>query len=104
MNFLKTAEGKNFIEHHDWYYNASIPEVELPEIPDPILFQKRKESICVQINKEDRILHTSYFVGTDWLNSEKAIYIEPKLNKDSDSQTNYLQMLFSILRHPDRVD
>ncbi|MDP1622731.1 MAG: hypothetical protein Q8M08_10385 [Bacteroidales bacterium] len=100
MNFLKTSENKNFIEHHDWYFDEIIPHSKLPVIPPPILFQNYKEAVCVRIN-EKRILHSSYFIGVDWLNEETAIYIEPKLHKDSEKQIHYLQMLFESLKHPD---
>ena len=100
MSFLKTVNGKNFIEHHDWYYKEIIPESELPVIPAPILFQNIEQAVCVHID-DKRILHSSYFIGVDWLNEETTVYIEPKLNKESESQTHYLQMLFETLKRPD---
>jgi len=103
MSFLKTVEGKNFIEHHDWYYEEIIPESKLPVIPPPILFQNRKEAPCVYIDAT-RMLHSSYYVGVDWLNDDTEIFIEPKLHKDSATQTNYLQMLFDSLKHHDAVE
>lgn len=52
-------------------------------------------------NKKHAISN-SYFIGVDWIiEKEKAIYIEPKLNKDSLEQTDYLKMLFSALKHPE---
>lgn len=64
-------------------------------------------------NKEIRILHLyqvdelnhklelSYFVGVDWIvENEQAIYVAPKLDEGA-SQTNYLKMLFSALKHPE---
>lgn len=100
MEFLKTTNNQNFIEHHGWYYNEVVSEKTLPIIPEPIVFLKKYDSICVEINKHDRKIHTNYYVGTDWLNSDIAIYVEPKLNDKSAEQTDYLQMLFSALKHP----
>lgn len=52
-------------------------------------------------NKKHAISN-SYFIGVDWIiEKEKAIYVEPKLNKDSVEQTDYLKMLFSALKHPE---
>lgn len=52
------------------------------------------------IDSEQKAL-LSYFIGIEWLQeNEKALYVEPKLNNES-RQTNYLQMLFSALKHPD---
>lgn len=46
-------------------------------------------------------LQMSYFIGVDWIVTDKeAIYVEPKINEGS-KQTNYLQMLFSALKHID---
>jgi 5-methylcytosine-specific restriction enzyme subunit McrC len=54
-----------------------------------------------EINKKHFISNT-YFIGVDWIiENEKAIYIEPKLNKDSTEQTDYLKMLFSALQNPE---
>ncbi|EIA08681.1 5-methylcytosine restriction system specificity protein McrC [Flavobacterium frigoris] len=53
------------------------------------------------VNKKHAISN-SYFIGVDWIiEKEKAIYIEPKLNKNSKEQTDYLKMLFSALKHPE---
>lgn len=100
MEFLKTTDKRNFIEHHGWYYNEVVSENTLPTIPAPILFLKRIDSICFEINNVNRKIHTNYYVGTDWLNPEIAVYVEPKLNDKSDVQTDYLCMLFSALKHP----
>lgn len=52
-------------------------------------------------NKKHAISN-SYFIGVDWIiEKEKAIYVEPKLNKNSKEQTDYLKMLFSALKHPE---
>ncbi|TWI03187.1 McrBC 5-methylcytosine restriction system component [Flavobacterium tiangeerense] len=52
-------------------------------------------------NKKHAISN-SYFIGVDWIiEKEKAIYVEPKLNKNATEQTDYLKMLFSALKHPE---
>ena len=101
MEFLKTSDNKHFIEHHGWYYDEVVSETTLPKIPSPILFFKRIDAICFQINTADRKIHTNYYIGTDWLNSELAVYVEPKLNDKSELQTDYLGMLFSALKYPE---
>ena len=51
---------------------------------------------------EKHAISNSYFIGVDWIiENKKALYIEPKLNKDSQEQTDYLKMLFSALKHPE---
>lgn len=102
MKFLKTIEDKNFIEHHGWYYDEVITDVTLLNTP-PILFLKKSNCICFGINDFDRKVYTNYFVGTDWLNSEMAVYVEPKLNDKSQLQTDYLKMLFLALKHSEIV-
>ncbi len=77
-----------------------IEESELSEIPPPIYYKGGKsEAYCVQISYNRR-LQTQYYIGVDWLNKEKAIYVEPKLN-GSEVQTNYLEMLFVALSLPE---
>lgn len=65
--------------------------------------KKRSDEACLQVCKEDNSyrLTLSYFVGVDWVpNTNQAVYVEPKLN-GSESQTDYLRMLFSALKHPE---
>lgn len=51
---------------------------------------------------EKHAISNSYFIGVDWIiEKEKAIYVQPKLNKNSKEQTDYLKMLFSALKHPE---
>lgn len=101
--FLKPSAGEHFIEHHEYYYQDEFISIEqILKLPEPILYSKRiKDNICFKIH-EDRSIQTSYFVGVDWLiENEKAVYIQPKLNKDSPEQTDYLRMLFDALKHPE---
>lgn len=70
-----------------------------------IFFPKKKQDVlCVRISQnieKQKHLSLSYFIGVDWLiKNEKAIYVEPKLNEGT-KQTNYLEMLFSALKHPE---
>lgn len=67
--------------------------------------RRRKEEVRIlYLEKNDDLTHRlelSYFVGVDWIiKDEQAIYVEPKLN-GCEKQTNYLEMLFSALKHPD---
>jgi len=65
----------------------------------------REKKPCFSISKgmnSERSILTSYFIGVDWIEENvQAVYVEPKLNKDNKEQTNYLQMLFSALKHPE---
>jgi 5-methylcytosine-specific restriction enzyme subunit McrC len=90
---------KAFSEHHNYPDGEFIGEEIVKDIPAPIIFLKKKEAICVEI-KQDRTLHTNYYIGVDWIAENQAVYVEPKLNKSA-SQTDYLQMLFSALKHPE---
>lgn len=86
-----------FNEHHNYPNGAYIPEDVIPQLPNPICFKGKEDAFCVNINSNRR-LHSSYYVGADWLNHEKAVYIEPKLNIDA-YQTNFLGMLQSVLEN-----
>jgi len=47
---------------------------------------------------------TSYFVGVDWIVENKLpIYVKPKLD-DENSEVNYIQMLFQILKEPENYN
>ena len=96
---------KSFREHHLYSEGGEyIDESELAEIPKPIFFKCRENSpkgdrYCVQITNNRR-LQTQYYVGVDWLDRTKAVYVEPKLN-ESEVQTNYMEMLFTALSQPE---
>jgi len=90
-------------EHYDGFINGVIPLTD----PCELTFFKKKRNKTVRIlhlYKKDNVNHKlelTYFVGVDWIVEEKqAIYVEPKINQ-SDCQTNYLNMLFCALRHPE---
>ena len=86
-------------EHHNYPNGAYVSNEELPHFPESIYFKGQDDSICVKVDSGRR-LHSSYFIGTDWLSYEKPVYVEPKLNEDS-NHTNYLRMLLWTLEHPD---
>lgn len=65
---------------------------------------RNQELDCFRIypNKENEThaIANSYFVGVDWIiENKRAIFIQPKLNKNSNHETDYLLMLFSALKH-----
>ncbi|MBK6771284.1 MAG: hypothetical protein IPG78_03915 [Ignavibacteria bacterium] len=91
--------GKAFTEHHKYPNGEFISESILKNLPEPILFLGKKDAICVEI-KENRMLHTIYYIGVDWINNEVPIYVEPKLNENT-KETDFLTMLFSALNHPE---
>lgn len=98
--FLKTSQNSHFIEHHHYYYDDVASENDFQILPKPILFLQKKDCVCFEINDYTRKIHTNYYVGVDWLiENEKAIYIEPKLNKNTNQQTDYIGMLFLALKH-----
>jgi len=88
-----------FREHHNYPDGEYISKDVVPTIPGPIYFKGMEESFCIKMDSRRKV-HSSYFIGTDWLTSEKAVYVEPKLNKDT-NQINYLRMLLSTLEHSD---
>ena len=99
--FLLNSNKRHFVEHYNFPDGEDITNIQ-GNIED-IGFLGSKELKCIEIqNHSDltRTLHTSYFVGTDWISEDKAIYVEPKLN-NATYQTNYLLMLFSILKRPE---
>lgn len=67
--------------------------------------KSRNEKIdCFRIYSDSETkthaIANSYFVGVDWIIEEKkAIYVQPKLDEYSQYETDYLQMLFSALKH-----
>jgi len=100
MNFLRPSEGEHFYEHHKWHNDSFVLEDGLSNKFKPIKFNNNEEANCVFF-EPNNVLNTSYYVGVDWLiEKEQAIYVQPKLNKEAD-ETNYLQMLFSALKHPE---
>jgi 5-methylcytosine-specific restriction enzyme subunit McrC len=100
--FLQTSNNNHFVEHHHCYFEDIANEIDVPKLPKPILFLQNEKAVCFEINIHTRRIQTNYYIGVDWIiEKEKAIYVEPKLNKDSTEQTDYLKMLFSALKHPE---
>ena len=100
--FLQTSNSKHFVEHHHCYFEDIANEIDVPKLPQPILFLQNEKAVCFEINVHTRRIQTNYYIGVDWIiEKEKAIYVEPKLNKNSKEQTDYLKMLFSALKHPE---
>lgn len=94
--------GKVFWEHHSWYEkDFLVTEDKLSTLPAPIFFKGNSKCVCFAI-EENRTINNSYYIGADWLiENEQAVYVQSKINKDSDQQINYLAMLFQALKHPD---
>lgn len=97
--FLQTSSNKHFVEHHHCYYEDIANENDVPELPKPILFLQNEKAVCFEINVHTRRIKTNYYIGVDWITKKKAIFVEPKLNNNSEEQTDYLKMLFSALKH-----
>ena len=100
--FLLHNSDRHFIEHHKYPYGEDVTEYFI-EQPKPIIFLQNADKKCVEYGtvNDSIFLHTSYYVGVDWvIKYKKAIYVQPKLNENS-LQTNYLEMLFSALKHPE---
>jgi 5-methylcytosine-specific restriction enzyme subunit McrC len=99
-------------EHHNYPNGEPIPsEVAINTLRQEILFQNNMEKKCIEI-KKDNTLHTHYFIGVDWISSDKAVYVGPKLNTsytDSNDvidssrlkETDFLKMLFHCLKYQD---
>lgn len=96
-------------EHHKYPYGEPIPiNTDIDSLHREILFQGDIERKCIEI-KKDNTLHTTYYIGVDWISKDKAIYVAPKLNTkitntmDSSSvkETDFIKMLFHCLKYQD---
>jgi 5-methylcytosine-specific restriction enzyme subunit McrC len=92
---------KPFSEHHLYHEGGEYISEEIICSPDAIYFKSDCKKCCAILDT-NRKLSTNYYIGADWLNKGVAIYVEPKLNQNAE-ETDYLQMLFSALSHPDIV-
>lgn len=93
-----------FSEHHEAYNPGyTVKENfddEVDKFPKPIYFKRNKKHCCFAINRKDYTVNNGYFIGIDWLiTNEKAVYVQPKINRDNPNQVDYLAMLFSALQH-----
>ena len=103
--FLLNNEGSHFYEHQGYNNPVVIDESDISI--ENKYFQSNIKKCCLKVipRGDKKGIELSYYVGIDWVNKEynKAIYIQPKLNKTA-NQTDYLQMLFSGLKHNGVVD
>ena len=100
--------GRPFLEHQQYYNDGFlVPEDERKFCPNPLYFKSRiKDEFCCFKILEDGKPYASYFIGVDWLNDDKskAVYVQPKLNRDTIEEVDYVKMLFSLLRHPETFE
>jgi 5-methylcytosine-specific restriction enzyme subunit McrC len=93
---------KNFYEHHEYPDGEDVSDFIASNIQH-VLFKGNIDKKCVEIKVTNNktTLHTSYYVGVDWIaGTDHCIYVEPKLNKLS-PRTNYLKMLVDLVSHSD---
>lgn len=89
-----------FSEHHSSYYkDFKFDKDFFLELPSPILFKNKENCICFGVNNDLKV-ENSYYIGVDWVTKDKAVYVQPKINT-VDQQTDYINMLFSALKHAD---
>jgi 5-methylcytosine-specific restriction enzyme subunit McrC len=89
-------------EHYEDFHELSLQKNESYNIY--FWKQKRNERCsCLEVfpSEDGHTIASSYFIGVDWIGEQThAVYVEPKVNK-AGPQVNYLEMLFSALKHPD---
>jgi 5-methylcytosine-specific restriction endonuclease McrBC regulatory subunit McrC len=94
----KLLYNKAFYEHA----SEDVSSVEILTVSS-ILFKKKEDFKCIEIVQDNisKTLHSSYYIGVDWLIKDKlAVYVAPKLNNEN-QQIDYLRMLYSCLKHSD---
>ena len=103
-------ERRIYCEHYAEYNRQNVELSKINEeyfekcefkekLPAPILFKDKEGCKCFAISS-DRRVETGYYIGVDWLvDKVKAVYVQPKVNLNSDTQVDYLKMLFSALQH-----
>lgn len=91
---------KIFTEHHG-YPNGEEITIHKDSV-QAIYFKGNFSCSCVDIKHSfnQSYLHTSYYIGVDWVTTDKAIYVEPKYI-GSDKKTDYFAMLFQAIQHLD---
>lgn len=66
-----------------------------------IALLKNSSKLIEDIDIKSKSVSTGYYIGLQWLaDSDKAIYVKPKLDKTS-KQTHFLNMLGFCLQHPE---
>ncbi len=103
---------EQFFEHHQYYFRDNGLPVKVSDAflklgPKSIYFKGYTNDFdfcCFQVNTKQEP-QTSYYIGIDWVNEkqERALYVQPKLNRKSTEQVNYVSMLFSLLKHPETL-
>jgi len=89
---------KFLTEHHNYPHGEPIP---LDLDARDILFKNDVDRKCLEVRRADNTIHTSYFVGIDWLCKEEAIFVKPKIifqNSGVTKETDFIKMLFQCLR------
>lgn len=101
-NILLDNTSNYFREHHNFPDGEDV-SIHFETLPPPILFKNNHDCICIDFktSNEVKTLHTSYYIGVDWVYNDTAIYVEPKLNKHVNTETDYLKILFDCLKHPE---
>ncbi|MCF6364915.1 MAG: McrC family protein [Bacteroidales bacterium] len=99
FNMIDLFLNKVFTEHHKYPHGEQIPNEKVGDINSSVYFKNNKEKRCVEL-KSNNTLHTSYYIGIDWITDNKIIVVEPKLNKEG-VRLNYINMLFHALNHPE---
>lgn len=103
--FLQNKDGSHFYEQQGYSDPIVIEESDISI--ENKYFQSNINKCCLKVIPigDKNGIELSYYIGIDWVNKEynKAIYIQPKLNQTA-NQTDYLQMLFSGLKHNGVID
>lgn len=99
MIILKEQFGYNDRDKADLQDLSAVTT--MPLSGEKLFLKRREDGLCYKFWKESGLetyrFQTSYFVGVDWIaEGEKAIYIEPKQNHESE-QIDYLKMLMDAL-------
>lgn len=96
----------HFTEQHNYPDKQEISP-DFPQNVPPILFGKNPKKRCVEFTNAEggTIVNTSYFIGLDWIGeTEKTIFVVPKLDSKQEKRTNYLQMLMLAFELPEAAE
>lgn len=89
-------------EHCGYPKGVSIPEPSEGFL-DRMKFQNNTDKNCYEITQDgnDYRLHTSYFIGVDWIKEGNiAVQVVPKIDNDL-KKMDFLRMLSIAMNHPD---
>jgi len=103
-NILQTYEQFGIDSQGEKYFDNSI-QSELSSDASKYFFDKKKPCFKIKYDATESKFHleTSYFVGIDWYEQSKAIYVQPKQNSNT-KEIDVLTMLFSALQEPENFD